>query len=489
MKIVWATSECFPFAKTGGLADVSSSLPKALAARGHEVMLIMPFYPQVFKEKSSQFSKVHTDFLVPFGFHQSRVSQIWKWEADKNLTYYFVQEDGFFDRPTLYDWQGKEFEDNAQRFMFFSRAVMDLIIAENFTPDILHLNDWHTALCSVYLKSRPYVLEENFAKCRSVLTIHNIGYQGVFPKELFEYSGLGWEVFNHSCLEYHDQINLLKGGILCADMVNTVSPSYASEILMPEFAFTLESALQHVNWRGKLRGILNGIELEEWNPSTDRLIPANYHIADLSGKAICKTELQKEFGLPLKPDTPVFGVVSRFAHQKGLDVLAYCIEGMLQHDEVQFVILGSGDPELEGRFSYLASQYPEKLATYVGYSEKLSHMIEAGSDLFVMPSRYEPCGLNQMYSMRYGTLPVVRGTGGLEDTVENYDAKRINDCTGFKFYELSGDALAKTLQWAADIYHHERENFDHMRRNGMQSDFSWNHTASQYEQLYEDALN
>ena len=488
MNILWVTSEAHPYAKTGGLADVSAALPKALSERGHNVAVVMPFYPQVIKERAGEFTVIKHEVGVPMGSHGTRWCRVLEHKISDALSYYFVEHNEYYDRPALYDWHGEEFKDNGERFIFLSRAAMQVALSLEFKVDILHANDWHAALTCVYLKSPLYQSYDIFSNAKSVLTLHNMGYQGIFEKESFYATGLDWNCFDHSCLEYHDQVNFLKAGIMCADKVNTVSPTYAAEILSPEFAFDLEGPLQHVDFLGRLSGILNGIDIDEWNPETDSKISANYSVEDMSGKSMCKAELQKEFGLPVRGDVPVFGVVSRLATQKGLDVFAYCIDWILENDDVQFVVLGSGDKALEGRLQYLAYRYPEKFACFIGYNDRLSHLVEAGSDLFIMPSRYEPCGLNQMYSMRYGTVPLVRGTGGLADTVINYDHKNLAAATGFKFYDLTGDALAKTILWAEDVYRNEPENFRHLQRNGMSCDFSWDKAAGEYEKLYEEIL-
>jgi starch synthase len=486
MKILLATSEAFPYAKTGGLADVASALPQALARNGHQVSVIMPCYPQVFRDKYSQLSVAIEKLGVPFAYGETKWCKVLKEEINDNLTFYFVEYHTFFDRPTLYDYHGEEYGDNAARYCFLSRAVMEIAIALDLKPDVLHTNDWHTALCNVYLKSKLYSNSETFEQTKSLITIHNIGYQGIFHKDNMINTGLDWDYFNPSCLEYHDQINFLKGGIMCADRVNTVSPSYASEILLPEYAFDLEGPLQHIDYLGRLSGILNGIDTDEWNPKTDPKIPANYSIEKMEGKAICKAALQKQFGLPQNPETPLFGVISRLATQKGLDVFAYCIDLFLIHDDIQFVLLGSGDKTLEARFNKLAELYPNKFACYIGYNDQVSHLVEAGSDFFVMPSRYEPCGLNQMYSMIYGTVPIVRGTGGLEDTVTDCDAEPIANATGFKFYDLTGDVLSESIGRAMRLYQNAPENYKIVQRNGMTKNFSWEHTANQYEALYLD---
>ncbi|MBO7146574.1 MAG: glycogen synthase GlgA [Lentisphaeria bacterium] len=487
MKIVWVTSEAVPFAKTGGLADVSGALPEALAARGHDLYVIMPYYPQQFAKLDLTFDSSYNLLDIPLG-NETKWAAVRIKKIRKGLTYCFIEYNRFFDRPTLYDWNGQEYPDNAERFIFFSRAAMQTISALRLNPDILHLNDWHCALCAVYLKSLLYSGNPAFRNCRSVITIHNIGYQGIFDKFNILLTGLGWEYFNYGCLEFHDQLNLLKGGIMCADKVNTVSKTYAEEILTPEYGFALDPALQYCMKQGKLRGILNGIDVSEWDPEKDPLLPQNFTAQDLTGKAICKQALQKRFGLPLKAKTPLFGVISRLAYQKGLDVFAAALEEMLAENDFQFILIGSGDPSLQQWFKLLAEKYPQKLAIFIGYAQnKDSHLLEAGADFFVMPSRYEPCGLNQMYSMRYGTLPIVRCTGGLADTVINYDPEKINTSTGFVLHELHTESLRNTIRWAADVFRKKTEHITLMRKNGMNTDFSWDHTASLYEEMYHDA--
>ena len=486
MNIVWVTSEAAPYAKTGGLADVSAALPKALAEKGHKVSVIMPYYPQVMKDLTAKATMKHELLGVPFGW-STEWAQIREDKINENLSFYFIEYNTYFDRPSIYDFKGVEYGDNAARFIFFSRAAMQAVIALGLKPDILHGNDWTSGLCNVYLKTPLYWDDENFKKCRSVITIHNIGYQGTFNKSNLFLTGLGWEYFNESCMEYHDQLNYMKAGIMTADMVNAVSPTYAEEILSPEYGFTLDPVLQHVKDRDKLRGILNGIDVDEWNPETDPNLPAHFSVNDMSGKAKCKEALQREFGLTQDPKVPVFGIVSRLASQKGIDLFGSVIEGMLDTENIQVAILGTGESALEAQLSSLNAKFPGKFSVYIGYDNKLAHLIEGGCDFFVMPSRYEPCGLNQMYSMRYGTIPIVRGTGGLEDTVINYESKNLDKCTGFKFYDLTYEALRNTLIWAAAVYKDEPANFKRMIHNGMTTDFSWDRTASEYEAMYKDA--
>jgi starch synthase len=489
MNIVWATSEAAPFAKTGGLADVSYSLPYALAENGHNVAVFLPYYPQIMAEKSKDTECVYELLGVPFGENNEEWASIRRYKVSENLTFYFIEFNRFFDRPRLYDWEGDEYSDNAERFIFLSRAIMQAVLALNIKADVLHTNDWHTALCSVYLKSALYSSFNNFNKTKSIITIHNIGYQGVFNKANLYWTGLGWEYFHVHCMEFYDQINFLKAGVLTADMVTTVSPTYAEEILSPEYGFNLEHPLQHRAVQGKLRGILNGIDINEWDPETDKLIPHNFSADDLTGKALCKKELQMEFGLEVRPDIPVYGVVSRLAYQKGLDIFIECVDDILQEDDVQFVVIGSGERWQEKALASFAKTYPDRFGCYIGYNNTLAHLVEAGADFFVMPSRYEPCGLNQMYSMKYGTIPIVSSTGGLEDTVNNYSAQNIHAATGFKIYDLYPASLRDTMRWAASVYRNDKPAFKKIITNGMTIDFSWHHTALEYEVLYRHAAS
>lgn len=487
MNVLWVTSEAVPFAKTGGLADVSAALPEALAKRGHQVTVIMPYYPQIMGKLHLRFHGSVDLLGVPHG-NTTEWAKLHKLEVRRGLTFYFLEFNRFYDRPRLYDWQGKEYDDNAERFIFLARAAMEAAIWLDLRPDILHANDWHAALCCVYLKSHLYNTQEAFRKCRSVLTIHNIGYQGIFNKNNINWTGLGWNYFNYTCLEFYDQINLLKGGIMTADMVNTVSPTYATEILSPEYGFSLDSSLRHRAAAGRLRGIINGIDDNVWNPKRDTYLPTVFSKDQPEGKSASKSALQSQFGLPVREEVPLFATISRLAYQKGLDVFAAGLEDLLYHHDYQFVVVGSGEAWLENWFYYLAQKYPSKLAFFSGYApEQLAHLVEAGADFFVMPSRYEPCGLNQMYSMSYGTLPIVRNTGGLADTVRNYNDADADHATGFVFWDLNPEALKNTIRWAANVYVTRPEVVAQMRVNAMSEDFTWNHTAKKYEQLYDDA--
>lgn len=486
--IVWVTSEAVPYAKSGGLADVSGALPAALAERGHHVYVIMPYYPKLMGKYNHELKVRHQLLGVPF-CGRTEWAQLLEHKISNRLSYIFIEYHHFFDRSSLYDWNGTAYGDNPERFIFFCRAAMQAVLALELNPDILHVNDWHAALCSVYLISHLYRNYANFANCASVLTIHNVAYQGTYNKSYLYCTGLGWEYFNYHCLEFYDNISFLKAGIMTSHMVNTVSPSYALEILSPYHGYLMDSALRERAAQGAFHGILNGIDVNVWNPETDKFIPKNFSKDNMSGKKTCKAELQKMFSLPQRPDSPLFGIVSRLVYQKGIDIFANAVQDMLLYDDVQFVIIGTGESWLQNRLCQLAAKYPAKLGIQIGYSDETAHLIEAGCDFFVMPSRYEPCGLNQMYSAHYGTAPIVRATGGLDDTVCNFDISKPWISTGFKFWDLNPQALLNTMRWAASIYRLHPKEFRQMQINAMSQDFSWNHTASLYEKLYDEALS
>ena len=491
MNIVFAASECTPFAKTGGLADVLGALPQALAAR-HKVTVFLPYYPwkmRPLEEKGLAYTKTVSLLDVPLG-GKTLWAQIRVLEKEKNLQYCFIEFDRYFDRPNLYDWNGEAYSDNGERFLFFSRSVMQGVLKMNLRPDILHLNDWQSALCAAYLTSSHYRSKPQFANTKSVLTLHNVGYQGVFPASLFPLTELEEGYFRYDCLEYYGNINFLKGGIACAHEVNTVSPTYAREIL-GEQGEGLQGALQHCYDRGKLRGILNGIDVKEWDPASDPALPVPFSAADLKGKKEAKKALLAHFNLPYNEGkTPLFGVISRLASQKGLDILAGAMEELLAANEnMQFIIIGTGDPILEERYKSLAERYPDKVGFYCGMAPKgTAHLLEGGSDFFLMPSRFEPCGLSQMIAMRYGTLPIVRHTGGLADTVVHFveEEKPIKG-TGIHFYDLTIPALRETIRYGARLYFEAPRKIRSMRIAAMKKDFSWDHTGEEYEEMYNDA--
>ncbi len=478
MHVLMVTSEVTPFAKSGGLADAVSALSKALRRIGHDVRIVMPRYGSV---PTDGLVKLRSRLAVETGVGVERAIVFRGVLPDSDVPVYFVDHESFFGRPGIYGSKAEpDFADNPRRFSFLSRAAFRLCDALRWKPDVLHAHDWPTAFAPVYLRHA----EPGYASVASVLTIHNLGYQGVYPKDAFPYLGLPWELFHGAGFEYYDAVNALKAGIACADGLSTVSPTYAREIQTPELGCTLDGLLRA---RGPdLVGILNGVDGVDWNPSSDPYIEARYSADDLSGKAACKAALQREFGLPEDPDKPLIGMVSRLTDQKGIGELfgpTYgCAAKLCQDMDLQFVVQGTGDPWCEAELQTLSERLPNFRAK-IGYSERTAHMIEAGSDFFMMPSRYEPCGLNQMYSLRYGTLPIAHRTGGLSDTISNYN-QETGAGTGFLFDHLTPRAVYDTTGWAVWAYYNRAEQLDAMRRRAMALDFSWDAAAREYEALY-----
>lgn len=482
LRILMIASECTPYAKTGGLADVIDALPKVLRKRGHDVRVVIPKYSMI------DYVRFHLKpFLNTMGVWMGNTQE---WcsvhHADNGgVPVYFIESNKYFDRWGLYhDVDFKDYLDNPRRFGFFNRAALQLCHDIGFPPDIVHVHDWQASLAPGYLKIWHWN-DPLLGRAASLLTIHNIAYQGVYPASDYDYLGLQWKNFTPDKYEDHGQINFLKGGIQFSDMVNTVSPTYANETRTPAGGQGLAPFL---NDKGhQYVGILNGVDYSTWDPAEDTKIPAQYSLQDMTGKSICKSGLQKRFLLEVNPSVPLFGVVSRFVQQKGLDILAQCIETILQTMNVQFVILGSGEKDLEATFGTLPVRYPGRVGSYIGYNDELSHWIEAGGDFFVMPSLYEACGLNQIYSLKYGTLPVVRATGGLEDTIQQYN-EATGDGTGFKFEAPTAGALQDTIGWAVSTYFDRKPHMEKMIRTAMAQDFSWDKSAERYEWAYEEAM-
>ncbi|WP_353662698.1 glycogen synthase GlgA [Hydrogenimonas sp. SS33] len=481
LNILFTASEVVPFAKTGGLADVAGALPKALAKLGHRVVVVMPRYYSIDK---SALEHVPGPLGVPMGPMGELWAGVYKSTLPgSDVEIYFIDYEAFYGRSGLYaDEHGFSYGDNDNRFIFLSKAAFQLAKKIGFKPDVIHAHDWHTAAQPALAKSR--FAYDGFAEAATVLTIHNLQHQGVFFKGAMDVMEMGWEHFNPYEFEAMDGVNLLKGGIAAADAVTTVSRKYAREIQTPEFGFGLDGHIRaHA---GKLYGILNGVDYDEWSPDVDPYIVQKYDLGDMAGKSACKTDLQRRFNLPEWTDMPVIGFVGRFAEQKGIGLIAGAMEGLV-HLGAQIVMLGTGEKWAEGFFSDVAARYPENFACYIGYSNELAHIIEAGSDLFLMPSLFEPCGLNQIYSLRYGTLPIVRATGGLDDTIQNFDpAARTGN--GFKFYDATRDALYHTVKWAVDTWRYDRDAYELMQRNAMQARYDWESSARQYEDVYYHTL-
>lgn len=483
MRIVLAASEMVPYSKTGGLADVVGALAKALGERGHEVYAIVPFYKST-REKQALFDIQDMDcvFSVPVS-EREEYGEIFHATLDGKATVYFISKEAYYDRDQLYATPQSDYPDNAERFIFFSKAVLQACKVLNIRPDVIHCNDWQTGLIPIYLKTlqKGQPVFENTA---TLFTIHNIGYQGLFWHLDMHLTNLPWDLFVPEGIEFFGKINLLKAGIVGADILTTVSPRYAKEIQTPEFGRGLDGILSKRS--GRLFGVLNGVDYSEWNPQTDSFLAANYGPDDLSGKRTCKRDLLEQFGLSPLDDRPLLGVVSRLTDQKGFDILTPVMDEILAED-YQLVLLGTGEEKYQEAFTRLAARFPKKIGIKLAFSNELAHKIEAGADMFLMPSHYEPCGLNQMYSLKYGTVPLVRATGGLDDTIVDYPASPSNG-NGFKFAEYSSAALLDKLRQARQYYQNKTE-WNRIIRNGMACDFSWDASAKKYEDLYQKAVS
>ncbi len=481
LKILLAASEVVPFAKTGGLADVVGALPRALLKLGCEVSVVLPKYRSISPEKYKLRVAVK-ELRVPMGMGEMSADVLSTRLGDTHATAYFIQNDRYFERDGYYGTAEGDYHDNAERFAFFSRAVMEMPKALKWQPDILHLNDWQAGLAAAYLKTL-YRDDPDYASTRTLFTIHNMAYQGLFPKYVLPMTGIGWEEFTPDKMEFYDQVNYLKAGLVYSDALNTVSERYAEEIQTDEFGHGLQGVLKSRS--PDLHGILNGIDYDEWNPATDREIPAQYTVKNHEKKAESKRKLASEMGLPFKPGVPVVGLVSRLTDQKGMDLIAEITEAFLSLD-VQFVVLGTGEPRYHSLFEDLQGRFPSKMAAALRFDQRLSKMIYAGSDLFLMPSRFEPCGLGQMIAMKYGTIPLVRRTGGLADTVENLstDGKK---GTGFVFDNYRGDELLFAIKRAVEAFHQPKL-WKGLVQRAMQQDFSWDASAARYLELYREIL-
>lgn len=480
IKILFASSEVNPFAKTGGLADVSSSLPAAFVSQGYEVVVVMPMYRSVM-ERAFKLKQVEKVLEIPFRGRLLK-TKIFHSEIESNLLIYFIKKDEFYDRSMLYGTAEGDYFDNADRFIFFSRAVLNLGKLIEFQPDIIHCNEWQTALVPVYLKSS-YKDDPFFRSTRTVFTIHNLAYQGIFPREYMTVSGLTPELFSLKGLEYYGQMNFMKGGILFSDIVTTVSAKYAEEIKTPEYGYGLDGVLRDKS--DDLYGVLNGVDYTEWSPENDPHIAANYSAKSLSGKKACKEDLMDVVKLKGRIDTPLIGMTTRLAQQKGCDILAEAADELMKLD-LFLVLLGQGDERYEKIIAELGKKYKGRFGVKIGFDNVLAHKIEAGSDMFLMPSRYEPCGLNQMYSLKYGTVPIVRATGGLDDTIEEFDPKTEKG-NGFKFAEYSSEALIEEVKKALSVYKNKKL-WARLVKKAMKEDFSWEKSALKYGELYKRAL-
>jgi starch synthase len=533
LKLLFVTSEAAPFAKTGGLADVLGSLPRALAERGHQCAVMMPFYRCVRQGKTPvELTKIRLE--VPVG-EQTVHARVWKSNLPKSdVPVYFIDEPGYFDRddPTLgqglYQFKSatgeqKDYADNCARFVFLSRAVLEALAPLDFWPDVIHAHDWHTALVPVYLQelygkkaregeapaepatrggptasvgagsvgaspSHQLTYADAYARIRTLFTIHNLAYQGTFWHWDWPLLGLDWKLYNWKQLESYNRINLMKGGIVFADAVNAVSARYAQEIQTKEFGCGLEDVLKH--YGAKLLGIMNGVDYTEWSPATDPHIAARYDANTVTQwKPACKAALQKKFNLPQRGDVPLFGIVTRLTEQKGLDLVAGVAAEMLKQD-LQLVVLGTGDAKYHNLLTALARHAPQRVGVWLEFNEAMAHQIEAGADAFLMPSKFEPSGLNQLYSLKYGTIPVVRETGGLSDSVTDVTPMSIMNgtATGIKFFDYTPAAFLTAIRRTLALYA-DPPLWQQVQQTGMRQDWSWNRSAAKYEEVFQRLAN
>ncbi|HEY4301788.1 MAG TPA: glycogen synthase GlgA [Candidatus Didemnitutus sp.] len=478
LRVLFVSPEVEPFVKAGGLGDMVGALPKDLAALGHDVRITCPLYGSV---KRIGEWKVREDALGVDVGREARWARVWQTSLPGvAVPVYFLEHDWFFARPEVYS----SWSDNSHRFAFMCRAALTLCEQMEWIPDVIHCHDWTTGLVPVLLNT--VLRDRPMGRAATVFTIHNLEHQGYSDKGLVTYARLPWSEFRQDSIESYGQVNLMKAGLYHATKLTTVSPTYAAEIRTPGGGFGLDHVLR---WRGAdLIGIVNGIDAASWDPATDATLAAPYSAANLAGKAECKRALQQQMGLAVEPRVPVIGVVARFASQKGLDLFADALPSLMEGPRpVQAAVLGGGDPQLEATFRALARQYPGRVAVQIGFDAKLARRIQAGADLFAMPSRSEPCGLTQMYAMRYGTPPVVRATGGLLDTVDNYEAGRGRG-TGFVFHDPTPAALFGTLDWAVAAYLDHAEDFQGLQQRAMAQDFAWRKSAEKYVEVYEWAM-
>jgi starch synthase len=507
LRLLMAASEGVPFAKTGGLGDVIGSLPQALARRGHHCAVILPLY-RCTRAVNIPLQRTDLTFTVPIG-ERKVTGALWKAALpNSDVAVYFVEQPAYFERDdpahgrglyqlTLPNGQKQDYPDNCERFVFFARSVLEAIRLLDYWPDVLHNNDWQTGLAPVYLREE-YTrklssdLRVRYGRIRTLLTIHNLAYQGVFWHWDLPLTGLDWRLFNYQQLEFYGRINFLKAGIVFSDAITTVSPSYAREIQTPYYGCGLEGVL--AERRERLTGIVNGVDYTVWNPETDPHLAANYNGDTVTAKKpICKAALQRRFGLPEKPKAPLLAVISRLVEQKGIDLVGKTADAWLppsrtngRDEGAQLVVLGEGDPAYHRMLQDVRSRYPDRVGLRLGFDEVLAHQIEAGADIFLMPSVYEPSGLNQLYSLKYGTVPVVRATGGLADTIvdcteENLAAGR---ATGFSFLAIHTTAFVEAVQRALDFYHRRPETWLQIVQTGMRQDWSWDRSAAEYERVY-----
>jgi starch synthase len=484
MEIVMVSSEALPFAKTGGLADVCGALPMRLANMGHRCSLFMPGYASAL-QSGHPIEDTHLGFVLDMAGKRMAVRILKSTFADGALDYYFIDQPHYFQRSHLYGDEHQAYSDNCERFAFFCRAVVEAIERLRIPAEIVHCHDWQAGLVPAYIKTR-FGNHSWYDRAKVVMTIHNLAYQGRFWVHDMPLTALDWQYFNADQLEFWGDLCFLKAGIIFADWVTTVSPTYAKEIQLPAFGCAMDGVLRNLGDR--LSGIVNGVDYQAWDPKHDNRIPMSYGLENWkSGKAAAKVDLQRELGLPVDESKPVIGLIGRMAEQKGWHLVIPLMKSWTPSRDVQWMILGNGDAGLQNAVSELAHQYPDKVAVRVEFSDRLAHRIEAAADIFLMPSMYEPCGLNQLYSLRYGTIPIVHAVGGLVDTVTHATPVTLANqtATGFAFYHYDTDSLSRCLEQAVDYYIREPEGWRKMVETGMQQDWSWGKSAQAYVAIYE----
>jgi starch synthase len=478
IRVLFVASECAPYAKCGGLGDVVASLPKALRLLGVDARIVIPLYDTL--NPGTLNLTPEPLCLVQAGGGEVNGCGVWSGTADGDVPIWFIEHDRFFARGGIYDDQGTAFDDNAFRFGLLCMAAAQVCHDREWLPDVVHVHDWPTAVLPVLMDAWRKA-GHPLGRAGSVLTIHNQGYQGYSHASALDYLGLGPEYFSPDTLESYGKINLLKGGLVFADAITTVSPTYAKEILTEPGGNGLSATLQA---RGAdFEGILNGADYSVWNPERDRVIPATYRASSLIGKGLCKQELQAQMGLDEDAGVPLFGIICRLTEQKGTALMRDVLPQALEQMRMQLVVLGSGDPDDEHFIRGLAEAFPGRVGVEIGYNEELAHRIEAGADFFLMPSLFEPCGLSQLYAMRYGTLPVVHATGGLEDTVEQYNEGE-GTGTGFKFYQADAATFLGTIGWAVGTWYDRPSHITQMRELAMTRRYDWETSAKRYEGIY-----
>ncbi|WP_337177008.1 glycogen synthase GlgA [Paludisphaera sp.] len=483
MNIVFVASEAVPFAKTGGLADVAGALPRAVAELGHEAALFIPCYRKVW-DHAHELIGTGLSIQVPVGAATVRGHVFESRIPNSDVPVYLIDQPRYFDREGFYGHLGHDFDDNCERFVFFQRAMLEACSALGLRPDVFHCNDWQTGLIPIYLKTL-YADVPGLSGAGTLFTIHNLAYQGLFWHWDVPLTGLPWDLFTQQGVEFHGKLSFLKAGLVYADVLSTVSPTYAREIQTQRQGAGLDGLLRER--RADLRGIVNGIDVDSWSPSRETMLAERYDLDTVeTGKAACKAWLQGHAGLPVRPEVPLFAQIGRLDPQKGWDLLAEVADRLLQED-VQLIVLGTGHPKYHDLLQSLAARYPDKVWAYLGFSDELAHQIEAGADVFLMPSLFEPCGLNQLYSLAHGTVPVVHATGGLVDTVVDLTPATLADgtATGFVFGEPSSSSLWGALARVLDAWR-DRETWAKLVRAGMSADWSWDSSARKYVEIYRE---